>query len=65
MTLALVAALNGAAATLPIYINGTPLDSPPQIAPQIDARVWLNQARFNVTNLNFSPVPYEIGRAHV
>src|SRR5262245_30989944 len=53
------ATLSGAAATLPIYINGAPLDSPPQTAPQIDARAWLNQARFNVTRFNFSPVPFE------
>jgi len=59
LALSVAAALDGAAATLPIYINGTPLVSPPQIAPQIDARAWANQAGFNVTRFNLSSLPYE------
>jgi hypothetical protein len=45
------------AATLPIYVNSTKVTSPPQLAPQIDARAWLNQAFFGITNL--TGIPYE------
>lgn len=52
-----LAALGAQAATLPIYVNSTRVVSPPQLAPQIDARAWLNQAFFGITN--FTGVPYE------
>src|SRR5438552_1053324 len=57
----LAAALPGRAGTLPIYINSAPLIAPPATAPQIDARIWVNQALFDVTSLvNFTlPVPFE------
>src|SRR5262245_10591834 len=49
------------AQTTNLFINNSPLISPPAIAPQINARAWLNLALFDVTSLNsFNfPVPYE------
>lgn len=45
----------GRAATIPLFINNNPLNSPPTPAPVIDARAWVNQAAFNIFNINQSP----------
>ncbi len=44
-------------ATIPLYINSTPLSSPPTPAPIIDARVWVNRALFDITSL--TSIPFE------
>jgi hypothetical protein len=46
-------AWGASAATLPIYINDSPVFGPP--APLIDATIWVNRAPFNV----FQTVPYD------
>ena len=54
-------ALAGWSATVPIYINSSPLIAPPAIPPQIDARAWVNRSTFDVTTLgSFNlPIPFE------
>jgi len=43
-----------------LFVNDAPFASPPQVAPNIDARAWLNRAPFGITNfLSFQPVPFE------
>jgi hypothetical protein len=45
-------------ATAPIFINSVPfISSPTTPAPNIDARIWVNQALFSVTSPSFSPIP--------
>ena len=53
--------VNALTATLPIYVNNSPVISPPQLAPQIDATIWANRSIFNVTTIGSfgSPIPYE------
>src|SRR5262245_27932243 len=53
----LAAVFRLSAATQPIFINSSPLVSPPAVAPQIDARAWANQALFDVTS--FTVLPYQ------
>src|SRR6185295_7325022 len=56
----LTAAFSAAAATLPIYINDAGVFAPPDLAPRIDARAWLNQATFQVSTFVFGvPLPFE------
>ncbi|HXJ61289.1 MAG TPA: hypothetical protein VNU68_31985 [Verrucomicrobiae bacterium] len=59
--LLLVASLASAPAATNLFISSTPVISPPMVAPQIDARAWVNRALFGVTNFNsFTvPLPYE------
>ena len=55
ITLLLVAVVCGSpAATLPIFINSSPFNSPPQ-QTNIDAVAWWNRAAFNVTTLTGLP----------
>ncbi len=53
-TLFLVVAASHAA-TIPSYVNATPLYSPPTPAPVIDARAWVNRAVFSVTSPTLVP----------
>src|SRR5262245_19160820 len=49
-----------AGATTNLFINSTPVSSPPMLAPQIDARAWYNRAPFGVTNFfGTTPLPFE------
>ena len=43
------------AATVAIHVNGSPLNSPPQPAPVIDATAFVNQSIFNVTTSSGLP----------
>src|SRR5262245_42300426 len=60
-TLLLLASLASAPATTNLFISSTPVIAPPMVAPQIDARAWVNRALFGVTNLNSfaAPLAYE------
>src|SRR6266576_1810876 len=57
----LLSALAVTAATSPIFINDSAVNSPPDPTPTIDATAWLNRAIFNVSPLTASsvPVPFE------
>src|SRR5439155_2361654 len=51
----------GLGATLPIYINSSPLLAPPAIAPQIDATIWVNRSTFDVTTVSSFNLPIPFG----
>ena len=51
----LASTLTLAAQTVPLYCNDGPVQSPPDIAPQIDATAFCNNSTFNV----FTTLPYD------
>jgi len=57
VVLGLLATLGGNTATLPLYLNNTPLTAPTLgvPVPVIDARAWVNTALFNIA----TTLPYE------
>lgn len=60
--LQLFGALLASAATSPIYINRGPVQSPPDVAPQIDALAFVNESIFNVNGYatyGYYPLPYQ------
>jgi hypothetical protein len=62
LILHLLGGLAAAAGTSPMFINQAPVQSPPDIAPQIDARAFVNESVFNVTGYalyGFYPLPYQ------
>jgi hypothetical protein len=54
-----VGGLAGWSATAPIYINNSPVQSPPDIAPQIDATAFVNRSVFSIGTFSLEPLPYE------
>jgi hypothetical protein len=52
-------ALTVTAATVPLYINNSAVNSPPDPAPQIDATAFLNRSIFNVNAPFFGTIPYQ------
>src|SRR5688572_5844074 len=57
LTLILPSGLVVRAATLARYVNSSPVNSPPQPAPQIDATEFINASTFNV--ITPSGLPYQ------
>lgn len=55
----LLTALTLSAATRHTYLNSTPVNVPPDIAPRIDATRFINQSMFNINLFNLPPLPYE------
>src|SRR5947209_8597462 len=55
------------AATQPIYINSSTVQitAPPQIAPQIDATVFVNQSIFEINDIYFTRLPYRTFNTHI
>lgn len=51
----MVSGLGASAATVPLYINSSPLNSPPQPSPVIDATAFVNQSIFSVTTASGLP----------
>jgi hypothetical protein len=51
----LVSGLAASAATVPLYINSSPFNSPPQPGPVIDATAFVNQSTFNVATASGQP----------
>src|SRR2546429_6866063 len=48
------------AATVPLYVNSSPVHSPPDAAPTIDATAFVNQSIFEINDTTFSGLPYQI-----
>src|SRR5258706_4904298 len=48
-------------ATQPIYINNSPVQVvfPPDVAPQIDATIFVNRSLFDVNDIYFLGLPYQ------
>ncbi len=57
----IVASALSAPAADPIFINDTPITSPPDDVPAIDATAWLNRSTFDVTTSSGGglPLPFE------
>lgn len=54
----MAAAIAAFAGTQPLYINNSPVMSPPDLAPQIDATAFVNRSKFSISNF-FSALPYQ------
>lgn len=59
VVLTLVSLCSLSAATIPIYVNNSPVNSPPDPAPQIDATAFVNRSIFNVNSSFIGTIPYQ------
>src|SRR6185369_6455826 len=58
--LSLTSALVASAATVPLYVNTSPvhITMRPQVAPQIDATAFVNRSEFEIDDIYGSGLPY-------
>lgn len=55
----LATAIASNAATVPLYVNSSPVHSPPDTPPTIDATAFANQSIFEVNDTSGSGLPYQ------